>query len=540
MTDLPWAIYTRVSTDDQAKKGISLDAQLESCRCYAKARGWTVGKECIEPGITGSTMKRPALQDLLAEVKAGKLGGVIVWKLERLSRIMDDVKAMHRLLAEANTDLASVTENIDTTTPSGRLFFHMLASFNEYDRDNIRERIKAAMTHLRAQGFWTGGHVPPGCQLVAAGERRKLVEDPAVAPLVRPLWSWILAGDGLNVSARRLQDAGVPAPGYVGKASRRGWTPAQAWNLVRSPQVTGILVDAATQAAAIQALAGRKTPVRRGSTPKPGARATVASIVAGLLRCPMCGSSMVQATVKQKYRYFRCCLANKNRSLCRQKDPRVEMVEAAVVESLEEAINGGRYRDSLLQAKQVSIAQVQEARAAKIRLTSEREQLAGRIAHLARTGQVGTAGFNLVVAALGDEAKAIDRRLAEADAILAVRGVDADNIVLALDTIAQALVRFQAADCSPVERAAILRHYIDKIEVHPDRVKLWMYQPNPSEHAKPPAFDRGFAPIAGFGTPGRTVCKRQFVLVEVPRQSSASAVPAGCADRSAARWPVGR
>ncbi|HAT11603.1 MAG TPA: hypothetical protein DCS97_13655, partial [Planctomycetes bacterium] len=422
------------------------------------------------------------------------------------------------LLAEANTDLCSVTENIDTTTPSGRLFFHMLASFNEYDRDNIRERIKAAMTHLRAQGFWTGGHVPPGCQLVAAGERRKLVEDPAVAPLVRPLWSWILAGDGLNVSARRLQDAGVPAPGYVGLASRRGWTPSQAWNLVRSPQVTGILVDAATQAAAIQALAGRKTPVRRGSTPKPGARASVASIVAGLLRCPMCGSSMVQATVKQKYRYFRCCLANKNRSLCRQKDPRVELVEAAVVDALEEAINGGRYRDSLLAAKHVSIGQVQEARQAKGRLTVEREQLAGRIAHLARTGQVGTAGFNAALEALGEDAKAIDRRLVEAEAILAVRGVDADNIELALDTIGRAMARFQAADCSPVERAAILREWIQKVEVHPDRVRLFMW--GMPENKEPQPFGRGFAPETGIGTPKRTMCKP--VLVEIPRGSPAA------------------
>lgn len=518
MTDLPWAIYCRVSTDDQAKKGVSLDAQLDSCRYYARARGWDVAKECIEPGITGSTMKRPALQELLAAVKERKLGGVIVWKLERLSRIVEDVKGMARLMEIHDTALVSATENIDTTTPSGRLFFHMLASFNEYDRDNIRERIKAAMQHLRGQGFWTGGHVPPGCQVQQEGNRRRLVVDPATAPQVRPLWSWVLSGDGLNVCARRLQDAGVPAPGYVGKPSRRGWTPAMAWNLVRSPQVTGLLVDAATQAAAIQALAGRQTPVRRGTKLQPGARATVASILAGLLRCPGCGSAMVQATVKKKYRYFRCCLANKNRTLCRQKDPRVEEVEAAVVDALETAINDGRYRDSLMTARQVSADQVREAREAKVRLTAEREQLAGRIAHLARTGAVGTAGFNAALEALGEDAKAIDRRLAEAEAVLAVRGVDADNIQLALDTIQQALARFALADCGPEERTAILREWVEKVEVHPDRVELWMYQGPGNKSPRP--FGRGFAPVTGFGTPGRTACKP--VLVVVPRGSVAA------------------
>jgi hypothetical protein len=241
----------------------------------------------------------------------------------------------------------------------------------------------------------------------------------------------------------------------------------------------------------------------------------------------MCGSSMVQATVKQKYRYFRCCLANKNRSLCRQKDPRVELVEAAVVDALEEAVNGGRYRDSLLAAKHVSIGQVQEARQAKGRLTVEREQLAGRIAHLARTGQVGTAGFNAALEALGEDAKAIDRRLVEAEAILAVRGVDADNIELALDTIGRAMACFQAADCSPVERAAILREWIQKVEVHPDRVRLFMW--GMPENKEPQPFGRGFAPETGIGTPKRTGCKP--ILVEVPR------VPLLPATRGRGSWP---
>lgn len=519
MTDLPWLIYTRVSTDDQAEAGVSLAMQLDACRSYARARGWTALAEECDDGYSGATTKRPALQRVIARLQAQEAAGVIVWRLDRLTRSLRNLLDLVDLCDLSRAAVVSVTEAIDASTPSGRLMLNVLGSFGQHERETIAARVKAAMGHVRKQGFWTGGHVPPGCQLVAAGERRKLVEDPVTAPLVRPLWSWILGGDGLNVCARRLQDAGVPAPGYVGKASRRGWTPSQVWSLVRSPQVTGLLVDAATQATAVRALAGRKTPVRRGSTPKPGARATVASIVAGLLRCPLCGSAMVQATVKKKYRYFRCCLANKNRSLCRQKDPRVEAVEEAAVQAIEEAINGGRYRDGLLAAKRVSIEQVREARETKARLTMEREQLSGRIAHLARTGQVGTAGFNLIVAALGDEAKVIDRGLAEAEGVLAVRGVDADNIELALEAIRLAMTRFSLADCQPAERAAILRHYIDRIEVHPDRVRLFMW--GMPENKEPQPLGRGFAPEAGIGTPRRTGCKT--VLVEVPRGSVATA-----------------
>ena len=125
---------------------------------------------------------------------------------------------------------------------------------------------------------------------------------------------------------------------------------------------------------------------------------------------------------------------------------------------------------------------------------------------------------------LGEEAKAIDRQLAEANGTLAAKGVDARSVEMALDAIRDAVVRFSLADCSPAERAAILRYYIDRIEVHPERVDLWMYAPNPSGNAEPPACGRGFASIAGFGTPRRTGCKPVFVSISrdsaAPRWSS--------------------
>lgn len=523
MTALPWLIYVRVSTDDQAEAGVSLDAQEASCRSYAQARGWTVAQSIADPGYSGATSRRPGLQRLLVELREGRAAGVICWKIDRLTRSLRFLLELVDLADQHKVGLVSVTEAMDTSTPAGRLMISMLGAFGQHERETISARIKEAMQHVKRTGYWTGGHVPPGCMVVADGQRRKLVEDPAHAPAVRPLWSWILSGDGLNVCARRLQDAGVPAPGYVGKPSRRGWTPAMAWNLARSPQVTGLLVDAATQAAAVRTLATRQTPVRRGSAPKPGARASVASIVAGLARCPLCRSAMVQATVKNRhgreYRYFRCCLANKNRSLCRQKDARVEEVEAETVRAIEEAVNGGAYRETLLAARKVSVVQVQEARDAKIRLTSEREQLAGRIAHLAKTGAVGTDGFNLALAALGDEAKAIDRRLAEAEGILAVRGVDAHNIELILETIAGQVANLKAY--SPEEKTAVLREWIERVEVHPDRVVLWMYQPDEPGNKSPRPFGRGFAPETGIGTPRRTACKP--LMVVVPRGSVAGA-----------------
>ena len=144
MTSLPWIIYTRVSTDEQAAGGISLDAQLASCRAYAIARGWTVGEEVVDGGFSAKDLRRPGAAKVLELYAQRKIAGVIVWRLDRLLRRVRDLVAILDAAGE-HGGLVSVTESLDTTTPMGRFVVHLLASIAQLERETVGQRVKMAM-----------------------------------------------------------------------------------------------------------------------------------------------------------------------------------------------------------------------------------------------------------------------------------------------------------------------------------------------------------------------------------------------------------
>lgn len=519
----PWVLYVRVSTDDQADAGVSLDMQRESCRSYAKARGWAVIAEEVDDGYSGATLKRPGIERALAKLRDGSAAGIIVWKFDRLTRWLRDLLAIVDLCDERGAALVSVTEAVDTSTPSGRLMLNIIGSFAQHERETISARVAAAMAHVKKQGYWTGGHVPPGCEVVQDGERRRLVRGPH-ADTVAQVWTWVLAGDGLISIAKRLREAGVPAPGHVGKPAARGWTPPHVWNLVRSVQVTGLLVDAATQAAAVQVLAKKATPTRRGPDRKPGARAAEPAMLAGLAKCPRCGSSLVLTTPRGNggvYRYLRCSLANKNRGLCPHKDARAEPIEKAALVAIGDLVGRQDYRRAILGDREEALAQAQAAREERASLTAQRDQLAARIGHLARTMRVGTVEFTESMRALGKDVEAIDRRLAELAGILAVAEVDNGNLEQVLQLMEAAATLLPHAN--PGEAARTVRAWVQRIEVHDDKVVVDFYAP---EKVRTPGYLPGVRTQVAIGTPSRTACEpgRVYRLV-APRAPAAGRAP---------------
>ena len=504
----PWLLYCRVSTDAQAEEGVSLDAQETSCRAYAKARGWTVA-EVITDAASGASLKRPGWLRVLDLLRGGTVAGVLCWRLDRLTRSLRSLLDLVDLSAAAGVSLVSVSEALDTSTPGGRLMLHMLGSFAQHERETISVRVTEAMSHVKRQGWWTGGKVPPGFRVVQDGQRRRMVLDDAQADLLRPAWSWALAGDGLQVIARRLAGAGL-SPG-------KGWTASKVRNFLLSPQVVGFLVDAPTQAKVRAALASRRPTTRPAAT---ASRAAVPSLLHGIAHCPLCGGALVQATVTNRhgtaYRYLRCALANKNRDLCPQKDVRADEAEAAAVGAVEDALRSGAYAAELLGLQREASQRLLTARQDRARASQERDQLAARVAHLCKTGRIGTPAFDLGMQALGNELTDLDRRLAELDGLLAAGGVDLHNAEVGLATVEAAMARMTIADCPREEQAAILRDWIDRVTVFDDRVELWMYQPDHQKGTNPPPDGGGFAHRHSIGTPTRTACKP--VRVVIPRR----------------------
>jgi DNA invertase Pin-like site-specific DNA recombinase len=144
------AIYCRVSTTGQ-----TVENQLLALRAFADARGW-VTTEFIDQGQSGAKEKRPQLDALLAAVRARKVDVVACVKLDRLARSVHHLVAMVRDLEVLGVDLIVLDQAIDTTTPSGRLLFHVLAAISEFERDLIRDRVLAGLKRARAQGTRLG------------------------------------------------------------------------------------------------------------------------------------------------------------------------------------------------------------------------------------------------------------------------------------------------------------------------------------------------------------------------------------------------
>jgi len=165
-------VYCRVSTDKQADRGVSLDAQQAKAKAYAKLYDLDIVDVVIDAGASAKTLDRPGLKRALDLLKTGKADALLVVKLDRLTRSVTDLgKLVERYFASGKAALLSVSEQIDTRSAAGRLVLNVLASVSQWEREAIGERTSAALQHKAAQGEYTGGDVPYGFRLAPCGER---------------------------------------------------------------------------------------------------------------------------------------------------------------------------------------------------------------------------------------------------------------------------------------------------------------------------------------------------------------------------------
>ena len=141
------AIYARVSTDRQ-----TVDMQIHELKEYVKRRGWNLYREFIDQGYSGSDTKRPAFQEMMNEAKKRKFDVLLVWKLDRLSRSMKDLVMVLNELGGLGIDFVSYDNNLDTSTPTGKLVFHVIGAVAEFEKDIIKERVKAGLENAKRKG----------------------------------------------------------------------------------------------------------------------------------------------------------------------------------------------------------------------------------------------------------------------------------------------------------------------------------------------------------------------------------------------------
>src|SRR4029450_13274674 len=161
------AIYTRVSTDQGLEQDFnSLDAQYDASRAYIRSQTharWTLIRTKYEDGgFSGGNTDRPALQRLLADVRAGKIEVIVVYKVDRLTRSLADFAKLVELFDKHGVSFVSVTQQFNTTTLMGRLTLNVLLSFAQFEREVTSERIRDKIATFKRKGLWVGGMAPLG------------------------------------------------------------------------------------------------------------------------------------------------------------------------------------------------------------------------------------------------------------------------------------------------------------------------------------------------------------------------------------------
>src|SRR6185312_11186912 len=171
--------------------------------------GWKLVRERYDDGgISGGTLERPGLQRLLADIAAGHIDIVVVYKVDRLTRSLLDFAKLVEAFDEAATSFVSVTQSFNTTTSMGRLTLNMLLSFAQFEREVTAERIRDKIAASKARGMWMGGIPPLGYE--PDGRTLKIVDEQAT--VVRDIFARYLDLSNVRLVCERMEDEGVVVP----------------------------------------------------------------------------------------------------------------------------------------------------------------------------------------------------------------------------------------------------------------------------------------------------------------------------------------
>jgi DNA invertase Pin-like site-specific DNA recombinase len=199
------AIYTRVSTEDQAKEGFSLDAQLDKLRSYCKARDWFIGGEYIDDGYSGRNTKRPAYTKMLQDLDKWDI--LLVIKMDRIHRNSKNFMLMMEHLKKEEKEFVSMTESLDTSTAMGRFVMDIIQRIAQLESEQIGERVYIGMEQkARTNGGVLGFNIPFGYEYKDG--KLKIINDEA--RVIDNIYTWYLDGKSMGEIAKMLNMGKVP------------------------------------------------------------------------------------------------------------------------------------------------------------------------------------------------------------------------------------------------------------------------------------------------------------------------------------------
>jgi len=227
MENIRAGAYIRVSTDEQAENGYSMQLQRERIAAQIIAKGWELFRMYEDGGQSGGKIDRPALSRMLEDIEAGSIQAVVIYKLDRLSRKQrDTMYLIEDVFLRHGVELVSISESLDTSSPTGRAMIGMLSVFAQLERDTITERLSSGRKQKAKSGGYAGGNTAIG--YAAARGSKTLVADDTKADAVRLVFQLHAQGlklqqiaDVLNAQGHTTKQGNVFRPTQIMRILRR-------------------------------------------------------------------------------------------------------------------------------------------------------------------------------------------------------------------------------------------------------------------------------------------------------------------------------
>jgi site-specific DNA recombinase len=470
------AIYTRKSTEEGLQQEFnSLDAQREAGEAYIKSQqheGWVcLPSQYDDGGFTGANMERPALRRLLADIEAGKIDCVVVYKVDRLSRSLLDFSKIMEAFERHKVSFVSVTQAFNTATSMGRLILNVLLSFAQFEREMISERTRDKIAAARRKGKWSGGMPILGYRVA----QTKLVVDETEATCVRRIFELYLEHQSLLAVVKELNARGWRTKRWTTrKRLQRGGRPFDKntlYQLLTNVAYIGKVkykdeVHEGEHEPIIDAeVFGRVQTLlaRNGRSGGRAVRNKHGALLRGLLRCAACGCGMSHSfTAKgsRQYRYYVCHRAQKQGwQVCPSPSLPAGEIERFVIDEIKCIGRDPRLiQETLAQARRQVEEQIEGLKAERAALWTRLRADHAELASLAATGRPGDPRL----ADAHDRIRQAERRVTEIDQELAA--LQGDLVDEA--EVAAALADFEALwDClAPREQARVIELLVERVE----------------------------------------------------------------------------
>ena len=333
------AIYTRVSTDNQAEKEFSsCEAQEEKIRSFvASQNNWQVFKVYSDAGYSGATLNRPGLQQLLSDLKKEKIDIVLVYKIDRLTRSPKDFYQLIELFEQAKIDFISITERFDTSTPAGRLLRNIMLTFSQFERDLTSERTKDKLLERAKKGMCNGGLTPYGYMR----QNKKLIPHPKEKEEIKSIFETYLETKSLAEVYRFLKEGGVK------NRSGKNFSKTNISHILRNVVYAGKIkyndeiYNGEHEPIISEEIFALAQKIHKNKMKK--FRVYKNFLFGGLINCEECGSKMTSCFTNKRtngkltrYYYYRCTSTMKQDwQSCSVKQVSAERLENFCLENLE-------------------------------------------------------------------------------------------------------------------------------------------------------------------------------------------------------------